>query len=189
MIDIYRGRFILRNEKGLLAGVAMNSRLYSWGWAASRLFQGDASFKIATLYVEFKNVASPGDAITNPTFQRQDGLDYYEDLASSPNTDYLRLRVGMPTVDVVPGYESYFRPGEGNMLIYTASTGGAVGVHGKPFSAEANSKVYGAALAASPFINDRTQDVLIARGYYPQGQHLVKQPTGQLEITYQFPFE
>jgi hypothetical protein len=189
MIDVYHGRFLLRDEQKRLAGVAFNTRLYSWGWAAARMFQGDPNFHSMVIYVEFKNLADPATVVTNPTFSRHDGLEYYDGLAGSPDTDYLRLFAPTPTVAVIPGYSSYFPPGQGNMLVYKVVTGGAMGVHGRPFSAAANSKVYGAALAAAPDVDDRTQDVLISRGYYDPSAHLVKQPSGQIEITYKFPFE
>jgi hypothetical protein len=172
MMNVHQPRpvFQLLDGSGNVIAETNNTRLYSWGWAACRLFSGDPDFKVAVLYMEYMNVADPDDTITD-------------------DRDYLRLYVRMPEVFVWPGYEPYFPVGQGNALLFRARSVNTTGVHGKPFSAAANSKVYGAAIAAAPSLDDRTQDVLIARGYYPQGQHQVKQATGQLEATYKLPFE
>jgi hypothetical protein len=55
-------------------------------------------------------------------------------------------------------------------------------VHGRLFSASANSKVCGVALVAAPVFGDRTQDVIFARTYYDTSQQVIKPPSAQIGI-------
>jgi len=183
------GIFRLFDDLGTELAAGHNTRLYLCGWALARYLLGDPAFQPNALYVEYANVVTPDTLIANPTVAKNSGLGYYDGLAGTTDRDYLRLYVRTPEIRVITGHEAYFAEGQGNLLRYRATTSGTTGIHGRPFAAAANSKVYGAALVATPRLDDRTQDVVLARGYYPQVSHKVKQPTGQLEVTYDFPLD
>jgi hypothetical protein len=168
-----------------------NAWMYTWAHLACSLFgRRDPAFGLSAAYIEFANVANPADVVTAPSFQKQDGLSYFEGLSVSPGADFLRVFfTGTPLIDVAPGYEAYFQPGTGNRLTVFASTGGlTAGVFGKPFSDVANSKVYGLSIVATPVPEDRTQDVLMSRSYYAPADQRLKMPNLSLGATYEYSF-
>jgi hypothetical protein len=126
--------------------------------------------------------------ISPPTVNRSDTLAYYTSLASSPDSDYLRVAIDTsPTFDVIPGTAANLSPGQTNRVTVQAMLGDGVGVFGKPFSAAAQSVILGIALVAgSP--SDPTRDVVFARSYYPQAQQTAKSAAGQLGVRYRYPF-
>lgn len=140
----------------------------------------DVRFKISAVYVEFENVASPGDAVVNPSFDPEDGIEYYSALSGSSTRDFLRV----PLTGVAPSLSDGFAGSDENTLTFTAMTGGSVGVHGRPFSAAANSKVCGVALVATPVWADRSQDVVFGRAAYAAPDQLLKPAAGQIYVTY-----
>jgi len=167
----------------------MLTQLVGSGWAiAKALGLGDVDYKINRIYIEFENVASPGDAVSIPTFVATDGVEYYQGL-SSPK-DYLTVPlIGQPTIGIAPGYEAYFTEGvDGNMLTFLAQTAGAVGVNGATFSNALNSKIYGIALVSAPDSGDPTKDIVIARGYYDVADQLVKPSAGQVHVSAEVEF-
>lgn len=173
------------------SGWTDNAWMYTWAHLACSLFgRRDPAFGLSAAYLEFSNVANPSDAVTAPTFQKQDGLSYFEALSVSPRSDFLRIFfTGSPLIDVVPGYEAYFPPGMGNRLTVFASTGGlTAGVFGKPFSDAANSKVYGISIVATPVPGDRTQDILMSRSYYAPADQRLKLPNESIGATYEYSF-
>jgi len=167
-----------------------NQIQYSWGFIAARAIGlGDSDYQVAAMYFEFENVASPGDPVTVPTFDRSEGLDYYDDLSGSGTKDYIRAAlVSTPMIGVKTGYESYFGTNEGNKLTFFALTSGATGVHGKTFSDSVNSKVYGLALVATPVFADPTQDVIFARTYFQSSEQVVKEASSQIGGTWDVSF-
>lgn len=170
---------------------ADNDFMVSWGYAACQLFgYGNPNYRINAVYLEFKNVASPGQLVTVPSFSDTDGLSYYQGLTGG--SDYLRVPLQInPQIAVAPGYNNYFEPGQGNQLnIYCQSTG-SVGVNGTPFSSSANSTIYGVATVACPVLSDPTQDVLISRGYFPTSptnQQLLKPTNMQIGVGWEMQF-
>jgi hypothetical protein len=159
----------------LFARPRANTFLYTWGHIAARCVgQGDRSYRVSTMYLEFQNGGVAG-AIAAPAFLPEDNVEYYNGLASSPDRDYLRIPIeATPTIVVAPGYEGYLPPDRGNRVVFAAQTGGSAGVHGKPFSDGAGSVVFGIALVATPVLADATADIILARGYYGAGDQVIK---------------
>lgn len=172
-----------------------NLLMFGWGHIAARQigFQRDAAaldFAVRGMYIEFENVASPGDPATVPSFTRSDGLEYFDDLSGSPSKDFLRVALrGQPELGIVDGFEEVFTEGEdGNKLSIFAQTAGTTGVHGKTFSDSVNSKVYGAALVARPVFDDRTRDVIFARSYFDVGDQTLKEASSQVGVSWEIEF-
>lgn len=169
----------------------MNQIQYDWGFiAAQTIGRGLVAYRIAAMYVEFENVASPGDAVTIPSFGRDEGTEYYDDLQSSGTRDFLRVPLMQdPMLGIATGFEAYFTEDEsGNKLTFFAQSQGTVGVHGKTFSDSVNSKVFGAALVATPEFADRTQDIIFARSYFPTAEQTLKEASSQLGISWEISF-
>jgi hypothetical protein len=168
------------------AGFRPNTLLYAWGHAvAQSLGRGDRSYRISTIYLEFENNAG---VIAAPAFDPEDGIDYYNALASNPARDYLRVPIeSTPAIDVGVGFEAFLPPDRGNRVIFSAQTGNRLGVHGKQFSEAVSSKVFGVALAATPVLNDATADIVVARGYYAPADQIPK-TARQLGIVYRITF-
>jgi hypothetical protein len=141
---------------------AHNDILYGWADVATRQMAGQPGYQIATMYFEFENVASPGDPVTVPTFDRSGGVAYYNGL--SGNKDYLRIPITLDPTITSSDLATYV----GNQITFFAITQGTEGMHGLPFSDTVNSEVYGYALVASPEPDDQTSDIVVARAYNPQ---------------------
>ncbi len=173
-----------------------NTVMVEWGHIAARQigYKRDISqldYAIRGMYIEFENTASPGDPVTVPSFSRNDGLEYYDALVSSPDRDFIRAPLrGLPSLEIAAGYEDYFTEGvDGNKLTFFAQSAGAVGVHGKTYSDTVNSTVFGAALLAFPVLDDRTRDVLFARTYFEVSQQTLKQASSQVGVSWDVTFK
>ena len=166
--------------------VGDNRFMYTWGFlVAKALGQRDPRYGINAFYLEFENVASPSDTVSVPSFNLQDDRTYYDGLASSPTRDYVRAALDInPLIDIAPGYEAYFPPGQGNRVTIVGQTYGDAGVHMKAFDSTFNSKVCGVALVAAPVWGDLTQDVLFSRYYWPTMQQQIVGVTGQFGLRY-----
>lgn len=170
-----------------------NAELPDWGYVVAKaVSEGGYKWRIRKLYIEFENVADPDDAVSIPTVDQldpQSGLPYYAGLADAPARDYLRVDLrGAPAIEIESGYENYFETGFGNLLLSFGLTVGAAGVHGREFSDSVNSKVCGSALVAAPVENDPTQDIVVARAYYPAEDQLLKLPGQQIGVSWESPF-
>lgn len=171
-----------------------NQIQYSWGHIAARAMgfrkqPGRLDYTISAMYIEYENVADPVDPVTIPTYDRSEGLDYYNSLIGSGTRDYLRVALRMePTISIAPGFEDYFGEGEGNMLTLFALSSGATGVHGKTFSSGVNSKICGFALVATPVFADATQDVILARTYLAEENQQVKDASANAGVTWELIF-
>lgn len=154
-----------------------------WGEIAARLFgDGDARYKLSAMYIEFENVASPGDTVTAPSYDQDEGLEYYEALSASPARDFLRVPLlAGPKKGVVSGYEGKVAA---NQLTFLAQSGGTEGVHGKEFSDSANSVVFGLALVAAPVWGDRTLDLVFGRRYYAADKQVPKKASSQVGVSW-----
>lgn len=141
---------------------------------------GDVRYKLSAIYVEFENVASPGDAVVNPSFDKDAGIEYYSALSGSGTRDFLRV----PLTGVAGSLSAGFAGADENTVTFTAVTASAAGVHGVTFSSAANSKICGVALVAAPVWADRSQDVVFGRAYYEAADQLLKPAAGQVAVTY-----
>jgi len=149
----------------------------------SRLLSGDPAFKIGAMYIEFENVANPGDTAVIPSFTHDESVEYY--LGLSGQFDYFRVRlVSTPALTVVPGSQDFFT-GTGdkfNRVSFFAQTGELIGVNGLPFSASHNSKVKGIALVATPKWEDQTRDLIYGRSYFSAGNQIAKRDSHHIAI-------
>lgn len=159
---------------------------YTWAYIVAKALSGDARYKIGGFYVEFENNQTPG-GVSIPAVDQGDTIDYFNDL--SGDKDFLRIPLlGIPTIDVNPGDESKFAEGQGNRLTYMGQTAGSVGILGNNFSEDDDSVVYGIAVVATPVWSDRSQDVILARSYYPSDRQEAKRDGSQVGISYQTTF-
>jgi len=150
---------------------------------ANMMIPGNEKFIPREMYVEFKNVVSPSDAVTVPSFAFTDGVDYYAGL--SDPLDYLRVPLGFlaPSAsddDYVDNILSMIgNPGDG---------GQTVGVNGLSFSSGSNSKIYGGAVVAILNPNDRSQDLQLCRFYMQGAEQFLFSPGSQKLIVVRLPF-
>lgn len=157
-----------------------NLVLFQWAKITTKLLtSGLANYRIGGMYLEFENVASPGDTVTPPAFNRTRDINYYNNLSASATKDY--LRVPMTATQVLS-------EGEGltdNLIIFFARSSGVVGVHGKAFSDAYNSTIYGISLVAFPDVNDVTQDLLFSSHYFDPTEQKQKESNSQIGIEWQ----
>jgi hypothetical protein len=161
-----------------------NLVLYQWAEITSKLLTlGDSRYRIGGMYLEFQNVANPGDPVSPPIFDRTRTVQYYDDLAGSADTDYLRVPlIGSQTLSTGSGLVN-------NEIVFFARTSGVVGVHGKPFSYAANSVVFGASLVAFIDATDATQDLLFSSFYFDVPDQQQKLATSQVGIEWALTLE
>lgn len=173
-----------------------NQIQYAWGHVAARQLgyrpQPDRpSYHISAMYLEFENVANPGDTVTVSAFDRDLGITYFDELMYSPVQDFLRVPLRLePALGISSGYEEFFTAGlNGNQLTFFAQTAGLSGVHGKLFSHTVNSKIYAATLVATPVFSDRTKDAVFARTVFEDAHQVTKEASSQVGITWDIAFE
>ena len=156
------------------------------GYATAKQMRGDNTHPINCIYIEFMNVASPGDTVAVPAATEEEGLEYYNNLAA--DRDFIRAPiVGPSQISIASGYTPYFGPGEGNTLESRADTAATAGELGRPFSSVNNSKVYGLALVSVPDWTDRTKDIVIQRAYYSSGADQMLKPAGSSSFQVKYP--
>lgn len=162
--------------------VCPNTALYDWACILIGNLRNEPdgkSYHIGGMYIEFDN---SGSAITTPTINRAESLDYYANLNTShPTRDYLRVPListeGTNTDDSL--FTTY------NKGTFYAHTSGVTGVHGLAFSDAANSVVYGGALVAFRDINDASQDLIFSRVYFSSGSHVPKAASSQIGLAWE----
>lgn len=167
-----------------------NLLLYSWGFIAAKCIgQGDVNYKVSAAYLEYANVALPGDPVSVPALARDDDLSYYNSLPA--DRDFLRVSLtGTPTIDIATGFESYFDAGvSGNRVTFVLQSAGTSGVLGTPFSDVNNSKACGIALVATPEPSDRSKDVILARGYFDVVDQPLKGAGTQIGVNWVLSFK
>jgi len=154
-----------------------NLVLYQWGEIVGKLLTtGDAKYRIGGMYLEFENVASPGDTVSVPTFGRDRTVQYYDDLSGSGVRDYLRVPMTATT---------YGDEAEQTILNFFARSSGTTGVHGKTFSDTVNSTIFGASLVAFVDSTDATQDLLLSSYYFDVADQQQKLATSQVGLEWQ----
>lgn len=160
-----------------------NQIQWSWGEIACHLFgDGNPKYKLSAMYLEFENTASPGDPVTAPAYDADEGVEYYEALGASPARDFLRVPLlTAPSKSIVSGYENRVAF---NSLSFLAQSSGTTGVHGKAFSDGSNSTVFGLALVAAPVWGDRTQDLVFGRRYYATAKQVPKRASSQVGVSW-----
>lgn len=150
---------------------------------------GARDYSISAMYFEFENVLDPEDVVTPPDYEDTEGVEYYEDLLGSPTRDYLRIPLAVEPTLGIESETGVFQAGiNGNKLTFHAQTAGVVGVHGKEFSSNVNSKIFGVALVATPDPNDETQDEVFARTYFATDDQVVKALSHQASIDWDIVF-
>lgn len=162
-----------------VTGWMHNDILYEWGTIfASLLMRKGLNYGIGGMYIEFENVASPGDPVSAPTVTRNadEGVEYYNALSGSGDRDYLRV----PLIASSLGISDATNFPKGNEPSFFAQTTGVEGVHGKTFSDAVNSTVFGGALVAFVDETDPTQDLVLSRFYAEVASQQVKLSTGQV---------
>ena len=159
------------------------------GYALAKQMRGDNTHPITCIYIEFMNVAAPGDVVAVPSAEPEDGLEYYNNLAA--DRDFIRAPIIAPSaISIASGFTPYFGNGEGNTLETLAVTAETQGELGRPFSSNDNSKVYGLALVCVPDWTDRTRDIVVQRAYYSSGGEQMLKPAGSssFQVTYPITF-
>jgi hypothetical protein len=174
-----------------------NQIQYTWGYIAAKQFglrrQADRpDYSLSALYIEYENLPSPESSVSvSSSFDRDLGISYYNSLASSTTRDFLRIPLTLePVISVSTGYEEKLPVDQqGNQLTFFVQTSGVSGAHGKDFSNAVNSKVFAAALVATPVFNDRTKDVIFARTVFSTGNQVTKEASSQIGISWDIAFE
>lgn len=170
----------------------------SWGHIAAKQIgfkrQPDRpDYSISAMYIEYENQTDPELPVTVSSFDRTLGLDYYAALAQTSNKDFLRAPLRLePAISIATGSEGaevLAITNQGNQLTFFAQTAGTQGVHGRSFSHTLNSKVYAAALVATPYFNDQSRDVIFARTNFAIGDQTGKEASSQIGITWDISFE
>jgi hypothetical protein len=171
-----------------------NQIQYSWGYIAAKQLgfkrQADRpDYSISALYVEFVNQANPATPVSAPAAGRDTSISYYNNLTG--NNDFLRVPLSLePALGVSQGYDENLPENQkGNQLTFFVQTSGTTGVHGKAFSHSVNSKVFAAALVATPVFSDRTKDVIFARTVFSTENQVTKEASSQIGITWDIAFE
>lgn len=171
-----------------------NQIQYSWGYIAAKQIgfkrQADRpDYSISALYIEFVNQADPATPVSAPAAVRDTSISYYNELTG--NNDFLRVPLSLePALGVSPGYDEHLPVMQkGNQLTFFVQTSGTAGVHGKTFSHSVNSKVFAAALVATPVFSDRTKDVIFARTVLSAENQVTKEASSQIGITWDIAFE
>lgn len=163
-----------------------NLLLYDWGTIISQLLRNNPDGKsrhISTMYLEFEN--NGGALVSTPTPARDEGKSYYDSLSGSGTRDYLRVPIVATQLEASD--ETLFPAG--NQPTFFAQAQGTTGVHGKAFSAAQQSRVYGAALVATPDSSDDSQDLVFARIYYTtSAEQLIKSASVQIGVDWRVTF-
>ena len=157
-VDPKTGKVDRENPKKVIT--QENLILYGGSDIVARLLGGDDEFKIQAMFCEYENMADPLDPIVPPAFDREGGLLYYSSLL--PPRDYVRVPITI-SPSILSSDEALYA---GNQVTFFALTNSNEGINGLPFNAASNSTVYGVALAATPSVEDPTQDVVFARAYF-----------------------
>ena len=138
---------------------------------------GTSGTKLDIAYLEYVN----GSAVTKPESNASNSTGYYDRLNETPDRDFLRCAVLSHQLrENLQG-----RP----VLFLTISSDGTEGVHGKPFSASAGSRIYGVTLAASQASGNISDDILFATHYYEPAEQMEKPGNGGVMLSFNIDFE
>jgi hypothetical protein len=174
-----------------------NQVQYTWGHLAAQTLgfrqQPDRSrYHISAIYFEFENVLTPETTVSeSTTFPKDRDISYYN--AFSGDRDFLRVPLILePALGTSAGYEAKL-PLEHNtnQLTFFAQTAGNSGVRGIGFGSNIdgkNSKIFAAALVATPDIDDPTKDIIFARTVFSENSQVPKEASSQIGITWTVAF-
>lgn len=154
----------------------------SWATVVARLMTGETdgkTYKPSVMFIEFEN--NGGAAVTPPTIDETDGIEYYDGLSGT--RDYLRVPL---TASTVESTDDELYP-LGNSCLYFAQTAGSAGENGLTFSSANSSRVYGGAIVSTPVPGDPTQDLLVGRFYYSSDDQVIKVAGSQVGVTVTMP--
>lgn len=178
-----------------------NQIQYTWGHIAAMLFGARPgtereNYRIGAVYFEYENVLSADTAVVEPqSFPRNLAVPYafYDstDWQNGTNTrDILRVPIVVtPALSTSNGYQSLLpTEQQTNQITFFAQTSGVSGVFGLNFSAGNFSKVFAAALVATPAVDDMTKDVVFARTVFDSSSQVVKDASSQIGITWTVAF-
>lgn len=150
-----------------------NKILYSGADVLAKCLIGESA--VNTMYMEFD--VDPDDPVTPPSFDREDGIAYYNGLEADENKDFLRLPlVFNPLID--SSDEDLYN---GNQATFFAISEGSAGRWDKTFAN--GSAVFGAALVAAPDEADPTKDIVFSRVYSGIGT-IVKEAGFEVGVTW-----
>jgi len=182
--------FVLDERTGLLTPRgARHNQIQDWSGYIACLALGRGGVKLNTFYLEFENVAAPGDPVAAPAFDTSEGIEYYQGL--SGDRDYLRVPIrGEPSIEIASGFEEVFTNGvNGNKLVFVGMSSGTAGVNGLPFSDSANSTIFGMALVAALDPTDAARDLVFGRMYWTEAAEQVpKEPSKQVVVSWEQSF-
>jgi hypothetical protein len=153
-----------------------NLQLYEGSDILGRLLAGYSEYAPNTLYLEYQNGGIPPSV--TPT--RGEGRSYYAALEGSADQDYLRVPIVFK-----PALSATDANFVSNVVTFTVMSVDQPGAGGKGFSNLDNSQVYGLALVTALDLNDRTQDLVFARGYFDP---ITKGDTTQVSVTWSYEF-
>lgn len=159
-----------------------NLYLYSGADIVAAILAGKPGYNIATMYMEFENVASPGDPIIPPAYDRSSNVSYYSDLTSP--RDFLRVPLTITPTIVSSDAGKY----QGNQVTFFGISSGIVGENGLPFVHTVNSTIFGGALVASPVTDTQANDRLFSRTYWADAA-VLKQQNHQIGVQWTLCFE
>jgi hypothetical protein len=182
-------------EKTLLF-TKQNQVQYTWGHIAARALgfkaqAGQPQYHIGAVYFEFENVADRDDAVVEAlSFSKELNTAYYANL--SGDRDFLRVPlIVAPATSTSIGYDALLPIGQHeNQLTFFAQTAGSAGQRigfGSSIDGK-NSKIFAAALVATPDQNDPTKDIVFARTVFPAEQQVPKDASSQIGITWNIAF-
>jgi len=175
------------NGESEVIASATNTWTYSYAHIVVNLaMNANPVYQPAYLYVEYANVAEPGNTVTAPIINRADGVNYYLGLSSSSTADFIRIPITSSSLarDLSYTGTQYLPTGLFNQILFQALTVGTHGINGKPFLTSANSTIYGTAVVSAPVPGDVTQDIVWGRSYYLAAQQLVIPATGTVSVNY-----
>lgn len=120
---------------------------------------------INAMYIEFINTTGEIPQITP---DKLEGIDYYNNLKNTTNQDFLRVPVTLKGLDKSdPDSPTY-------NTINVAAIANGTGYFGKPFGANSNSKIIGAAAVIADWAEqDIGKDVVVLRQYFSPDQIVV----------------
>lgn len=164
-----------------LAAELSNLYVYNGADIVASALANRSGYHIATMYMEFENVASPGDPIIPPAYDRSSNVSYYSNLTSP--RDFLRIPMTLQPTLASSDEDKY----ENNQVTFFGISAGNVGENGLAFMHTVNSTVFGGALCASPVPDTQANDRILSRTYWADAA-VLKQQNHQIGVQWTLRF-